>query len=589
MRNALHEHGITFETDMRQALQAAVERGDFTVVERFQLPARAESREPVPPAYRAGAVGRWLLGTGFLNGIWGHQAEALRTFEGGSNVVVATGTASGKSLIFQAAALRMLDQRPESVVLVFYPLKALVADQLVSWRQVLAAAGFSDNAVGRLDGDVLPDERQQIMESARVILATPDVTHAWLMSNLARPAHRRFFGRLALVIIDEAHVFDGVFGSNFAYLFRRLAVAARMASVGRGCDPLRVVAASATIANPSEHLSALTGMSFNIIDESLDGSPRQRRDVLHLACTAGDEASVAAELHSALLNESDQGSFITFVDSRQGVERLAIRAEAESKVRPYRSGYEASDRQAIERALREGSLRGVVSTSALELGVNIRHFSVGLNLNVPASRKSFRQRLGRVGRDKPGAFAIIAEPYAFRRFGLTLSEFYAASIEPSYLYLQNRFIQYAHARCLAEELEMLGVTGRKALPALEHWPEGFSGIFDFAYIGGPAARPREFDRIHEVGRDAPHYNYPLRNVAEEGFIVGAGGAASGPLHRIANLTLQQAIREGFPGAIYFHMGKGWKVFEWRSTVWDRVIRVANTNSRACPQLFDPSF
>ncbi len=127
----------------------------------------------------------------------------------------------------------MLDQRPESVVLVFYPLKALVADQLVSWRQVLAAAGFSDNAVGRLDGDVLPDERQQIMESARVILATPDVTHAWLMSNLARPAHRRFFGRLALVIIDEAHVFDGVFGSNFAYLFRRLAVAARMATSAR--------------------------------------------------------------------------------------------------------------------------------------------------------------------------------------------------------------------------------------------------------------------------------------------------------------------------------------------------------------------
>jgi DEAD/DEAH box helicase domain-containing protein len=403
------------------------------------------------------------------------------------------------------------------------------------------------------------------------------------MSNQAKRAHRHFLGRLALVVVDEAHVFDGVFGSNFAYLFRRLAVATRLASAGCEPQPLRVAAASATIANPSTHLTALTGMPFDTIDETLDGSPRHRREVLHLACKVGEEATVAAELHKTLLNGSDQGSFITFVDSRQGAERLALRTEAEDKVRPYRSGYEASDRQVIERALREGSLRGVVSTSALELGVNIRHFSVGLNLAVPASRKSFRQRLGRVGREKPGAFAVVAEPYAFRRFGLSLSEFYAASVEPSYLYLQNRFIQYAHARCLANELEMLGVTGRKTLPAFVQWPEGFRGIFEFAYVGGPAARPREFDDINRIGRDAPHYNYPLRHVAEEGFIVGTGGGAWGPPRRIANLTLQQAIREAFPGAIYLHMAKGWKVFEWRTTTWERTIRVGNTNSRAFPK------
>src|SRR5262249_54861088 len=216
----------------------------------------------------------------------------------------------------------------------------------------------------------------------------------------------------------------------------------------------------------------LTGMAFEAIDDTLDSSPRYGRQILHLACGSGQEASAAADLQKSKLERSDQGSFLTFIDSRQGAERLAIRTDAED-VKPYRSGYEGEDRASIERALRDGSLRGVVSTSALELGLNIPHFSVGLNLNVPVSRKSFRQRLGRVGRQRPGAFAILAEPYAFRRFGESLSSYYETSVEPAYLYLQNRFIQYAHARCLADELEMLGVLaarphrhswgGRKAL------------------------------------------------------------------------------------------------------------------------------
>jgi DEAD/DEAH box helicase domain-containing protein len=443
--------------------------------------------------------------------------------------------------------------------------------------------GHAAETVARIDGDVLPDEREKIMQSAKIILATPDVIHAWLMSNLAKPQHKKFLGRLKLVVIDEAHVFDSVFGSNFAYLFRRIAVAARMADRSREPEPLRVVAASATISNPGEHLTALTGLQFETIDEASDGSPQQARQVLHIAAKIGEEASLAVELHKAMLNGSNAGSFITFVDSRQGAERLAIRTDAENFVRPYRSGYEGTDREAIEVALRDGSLRGVVSTSALELGVNIPHFSVGLNLGVPASRKSFRQRLGRIGRTRPGAFAVIAEPYAFSRFGVSLHDYYAASVEPSYLYLQNRFIQYAHARCLADELEMLGVTGKKVLPGFVDWPDGFKSVFEFAYVGGPGARPREFDPIHRIGGDAPHYNYPLRNVAEESFIVSTGGGRHGPQRRVGNLTLQQAIREAFPGAIYLHLAKGWKVYEWRSTTWDRAIRVGDTQSRLFPR------
>jgi DEAD/DEAH box helicase domain-containing protein len=172
-------------TDMLEAFDGAI-ANHFTVVERVNLAARPEHREPVPAAFQSGGVGRWLSGLEFANGLWTHQAEALRRFENGANIVIATGTASGKSLVFQAAAVRTLDLRPDAAVLVFYPLKALLADQLVSWQQVVSAAGWPANSVARLDGDILPDERAKLMESARVILATPDVTHAWLMRNFGQ-------------------------------------------------------------------------------------------------------------------------------------------------------------------------------------------------------------------------------------------------------------------------------------------------------------------------------------------------------------------------------------------------------------------
>src|SRR5437588_1037215 len=439
-------------SDMLDAFVGCIDGLDLSVIEQVELPARSEQREPVPSPYTTERVGRWLNHEHFPNGLWTHQAEALRAFESGANVVISTGMASGKSLVFQAAALRILDQHPNAAVLVFYPLKALVADQLVIWRKIMKYDGYSDETVAKIDGDVLPNERENVIKTARVIVATPDVTHAWLMSNLAKPQHKRFLARLKLVIIDEAHVFDSVFGSNFAYLFRRIAVAARMSDRSDDPEALRVIAASATISNPGEHLALLTGLQFEAVGEDSDGSPQHLRRLSHLAAKPGEEPSLAADLHKAILDGSSNGSFITFVDSRQGAERLAIRTDANSVVRPYRSGYEGADREAIEAALRDGSLRGVVCTSALELGVNIPHFSVGLNLGVPASRKSFRQRIGRVGRQKPGAFAVLAEPYAFRRYGLSPRGYYAASVEPSYLYLQNRFIQYAHARCLAEEL-----------------------------------------------------------------------------------------------------------------------------------------
>ena len=570
--------------DMLERFERLISRNVVSAVDRLDLPARTERSLPIPGAYRIGASGRWLTSDTKLGGhVWRHQAKAMEIAAEGRNLIISTGTASGKSLVFQSVAFRALDRDVEATVIVFYPLKALSNDQLLSWRHAAVLAGFREEDILKLDGDIPRPMRSKLLEKARVVLMTPDVCQAWLLNEISNPAHRAFLMRVRLVVIDEAHVLEGVFGSNFAYLFRRLCLLRCLVQEANQRTELQVVAASATISTPEVHLNALTGLEFEMIGDEDDGAPRQRRSILHVAAANWQEADVAEAIHKELVTEATDGVFITFVDSRQGAERLAVRTGTDSLVKPYRSGYEAEDRLKIERALKGGQLRGVVSTSALELGIDIPHFEVGLNIGVPLTRKSFRQRLGRVGRQSAGAFAVVAEPYAFKRFGSTLGEYFDRSVEPSYLYLGNRFMQFAHARCLAEELEMLGVTGRKALQKEVIWPDGFAEVFDFAYTGGPAARPREFDQINRIGGDQPHFNYPLRNVPEDAYkVIHSRGGPTGPVH-VASVTVQQAIREAFPGAIYLHMAKGWRVHEWRSSTFDRAIRVSPTKSPILPQ------
>lgn len=560
---------------------------ELTVIERIELPAREEITVPVPDAYRTGPVGDWLLSDDTLKGnLWQHQALALEAFAAGNNAVLATGTASGKSLVFQAAAIKTLQEDGESKVLAFYPLKALAADQVVSWRYALEMAGMPQDWIVSVTGDMPIPERKIALENARIVIATPDVCHTWLMRNLAGRAFKNFLASIDLLVIDEAHVFEAVFGSNSAFLFRRFQAAARICRAKNRDDRVfSVIAASATIANPGEHLHALTGLDFAVIDENQDSSPQHARSLLHVACNPDETQGIISDLQREMVERSDTGSFITFVDSRQGVERLAAQTEHDL-VNPYRSGYEAEDRAAIEKALRSGRLRGVVATSALELGIDIPHFAVGLNLELPVSRKAFRQRLGRIGRSTPGAFAVVAEASAFRRYGSSLGDYYRGSIEPSRLYLENRFVHFAHAKCLAEELDMLGVKGRSVPPSNIDWPSGFANVYEFAKVDGTRVRPREFDHIAGIGGDNPHYNYPLRNIGEENFQIATG---SGQLQRIGNLTLQQAIREAYPGAIYMHMGQRWRVREWRSTTWERAIRVspwkAPVNTRPLIRMF----
>lgn len=526
------------------------------VVEEIRMPARTEQRQAMPQEVLASAIGRHLRSTIAPDGkLWRHQSMALAEHVAGRDVVVTTSTASGKSLIFQSAGIREVEHSPTGRVLIFYPLKALASDQLLAWRRLLAGAGFDPAIVAEITGDVAPAERFERLRTARVAMLTPDVAHAWLMSNLSSPVVRDFLGNLSIVVLDEAHVLESVFGSSVSFLLRRIENAASHLRAGRGGATFRYIAASATVEDPGSHLERLTGRRFQVIDDLDEGSPRHPRRILHLA-PIRTGATDMVELQRRLLGRSQTGSFIAFQDSRQGVEKSAA-STGVSGVLPYRNGFERHDRQRIERSLKSGEARGVVATSALEMGIDISEFAVGINTGVPTSRKALRQRIGRVGRSSAGIFAVIAPPDEWTRFGETFREFVTGGVEPCSLYLGNHFLQTAHAQCLHREMQAIGQRSPAAPPGF--WPNGF---------------PEALEACEPDGHGSPHHRYPLRDVGDTSLKLCAGDEV------IGQLTLRNAIVEAYPGATYLHMGKPWEVRGWgKSATGGAEIRLVPGASR----------
>ncbi len=561
---------------MYEAIRNLIDSNEFSVVESFEIPGRPARYAKVPRFLYDSKVGSYL-DEEFENGLWKHQAEALEELGEGRNVVISTSTASGKSLIFRALALHRVMLDPQSRVVVFYPQRALVEDQLRGWRAMARVLGVDETIIGRIDGSVRPmSEREEILRKARIVIMTPDVCQAWLMSRLSLPVVKDFVGSLSTLVMDEAHTLEGVFGSNFSFLVRRL-MAARDHIMGNqdNSSQIQLIAATATIAKPGEHLRRLTGGDFVVIDHTDDGAQQSERLVAHIACPPGDELNIARQLQQAVLTRGREGGFITFMDSRKGVEALAMATEGDiqglfddAAVRPYRAGYDAEERRRIERELRSGVLRGVVSTSALELGIDFPTLSIGFNLGVPPTRKAYRQRLGRVGRNGPGAFIIIGPPNEFRQYGTSLQEYHDMSVEPSYLYLNNRFMQFAHGRCLAIEREALVASSR--LPTGVQWPDGFGDHYLAARPGGN--RPAEFDAIAELGGDTPHLGYPLRNIGEQNFQIKLN-ENSAP---IGDANQSQALRECYPGAAYYHNMRPYYVAAWHTRTFQQpFVRVRN--------------
>jgi len=345
---------------------------------------------------------------------WSHQAEGAEHAHAGRDVVVATGTASGKSLVYQLPVLTRLTTDPRATALYLSPTKALAADQLRALRE-LELEGIRPAA---LDGDVPMGERDWIRHHSRWIFSNPDMLHRSVLPRHGRWA--AFLRRLSYVVVDECHTYRGVFGSHVALLLRRLLRVARR----YGATPT-IVLASATVASPGEFAGVLIGREVQAVTE--DGSPSAGRTValweppLMPELTGENGAPVrrpasteSARMLADLVIEGARS--LAFVRSRRGAETTALGARRivvdvdralVDRISAYRGGYLPEERRELEAALMSGELLGVATTNALELGVDIAGLDAVIVAGFPGTRASFWQQAGRAGRAADEALVVL--------------------------------------------------------------------------------------------------------------------------------------------------------------------------------------
>src|SRR4051794_25264111 len=362
-------------------------RADNRLVREAFEGAREPQTAPLPDSLHPALLAA-LRGAG-IDALWTHQAQALDAAWAGP-MIVTTGTASGKSLCFNLPTLDVLCSDAKARAIYLYPTKALAQDQ----ARAINALGLTKQVRPAIyDGDTPREQRTQIRRRSNLVLTNPDMLHVGIL-----PHHRSWgdvFANLAVVVVDEAHVYRGVFGSHVANVLRRL----RRIAAAYGTEP-RFVLASATIANPGELAERLTGLpEFTVIDR--DGSPGGRRTIAMWNPPITDEQlatrrsplAEAADLLAELVAEGART--IVFMKSRKAVELMARfaqlaledrgRPELTDRIAHYRAGYTPQQRRELERRLVEGELLGVVSTDALELGIDIGSLDAAICVTFPGT------------------------------------------------------------------------------------------------------------------------------------------------------------------------------------------------------------
>jgi DEAD/DEAH box helicase domain-containing protein len=512
------------------------------------LPARsariAEPALPFPPALRA-RMPRQL---------WSHQVEAMDLARAGRSVAVATGTASGKSLCYQAPIVEAAmghrpdgSEAPPGTALVLYPTKALAQDQLRSF------AGFDlpGVTVACYDGDTHPDDRAWARKHASVLLSNPDMVHAALLPHHGRWA--TFLMRLRYVVVDELHTLRGIFGSHVAQVLRRL----RRICAHYGADPTFLFS-SATIGRPGELASALCGLDVAAVTD--DGSPSGKRifalwNPPLLDEASGVRASANGETATILAELVQQGSkAIAFCRSRKGTELVAADTRRRvgslaPAVRPYRGGYLASERRAIEAELFAGRLRGVVATSALELGIDVGGLDACVLDGFPGTIASMWQQAGRAGRTQQESLAVLVAGVDQLDQWLMAhpKEVFSRQPEPAVVNPSNRFVLLPHLACAAYELPLSRDDER-------WWGDDLDdGVLDLVHADHLKVRDR---RGYWAGRGSPAWGVGLRSGSSVEYRIAE---PDGRL--IGTVDASRAFDVVHEGAVYLHQGQAWRVDE----------------------------
>ncbi|RPH56910.1 MAG: DEAD/DEAH box helicase, partial [Acidobacteria bacterium] len=430
----------------------------ITAVRR--LPACPARSAPFPPAIDPRL--RAALGARGIAELYTHQAEAIEHALHGRHVVVTTPTASGKTLCYNVPILNAVLHDPSSRALYLFPTKALAQDQLAELHALSSAIGESSGfeiGVHTYDGDTPQDARRAIRGRAHLVLSNPDMLHSGILPH--HPKWAKLFENLQFIVIDELHAYRGVFGSHLANVLRRLHRICRH----YGSRPV-FICSSATIANPRELAERLTEQSFALVEES--GAPRGEKWFVFVNPPVvnrelGIRRSYLAETRRVageFLRRNLQA--IVFAQSRLATEILTTYLKEDfagvpgddQRIRGYRGGYLPGRRREIERGLRTGHVRGVVSTNALELGLDIGALDVSVMAGYPGTIAATWQRAGRAGRrNSRSAAVLVASSAPVDQFVIRHpSYFFDASPEHALINPDNLHILLAHVKCAAFEL-----------------------------------------------------------------------------------------------------------------------------------------
>jgi DEAD/DEAH box helicase domain-containing protein len=488
--------------------------------------------------------------------LYSHQAKALASAREGKNYALVTSTASGKSLCYNLPVLERHLEQPDSTFLYVFPTKALAQDQMRALFQLLDTAGLN-LSFGAYDGDTPKAERSRLRRSAKLIVTNPDMLHVGIL-----PYHfnwARFLRCLQFVVIDEAHVYRGVFGSHVANVLRRL----RRLCLYYGSDP-QFVFASATMANPQEFLEQLAGVPVEVIDE--DGSPHGPRyfylwnpPLLEPELgLRGSFLEEAANIFASLVAEGLR--VLAFTRTRRGAELLYLMVQRRleevaphlvARVSSYRAGYLPEERREIEHGMFYGELLGVSSTNALELGIDIGDLDAVILVGYPGSIASLWQMAGRAGRkgQLSATFLVASTDMIDQYFMHSPEDLFARSFEHTLINPENPYILDAHLRCAALELPVEPEADKILFgPSLEDRCEGLARTGELKWNG----------RWVYSGRDAnPARRINIRSSSAFDYLVV--DVESG--RTLATVDDTRVFSEAHPGAVYLIRGESYVVLE----------------------------
>jgi DEAD/DEAH box helicase domain-containing protein len=496
--------------------------------------------------------------------LYSHQCDAINRIRSGKNVIITTPTASGKTLAFNLPVFEGLEEDREARALYLYPTKALSNDQLATLEQMAMFTGISARPA-IYDGDTPQSKRAAIRENSRVIISNPHELHQVLSWHAK---WRPFFSNLNFIVIDEAHRYRGVFGSHIALLIRRLVRLCHF----YGSSP-QFILSTATLANPLEFAGKLTGQPFELVDE--DGSPHGRKHfVLYNPFYDGvGERSTYQETKDLLVScVKEDLQTLCFTGSRKMAELVTLWAREDVRrssarlaesISAYRAGYLPEERRIIEHQLKEGTMKGVVSTNALELGIDIGSLDAVIIAGYPGTMMSTRQQAGRAGRKGEESLAILvafANPLD-QYFMRHPQHFFSRSHEFAIIDTGNPYIVSGHLLCAAAELPL------REIPDQEYFGETFPDLL---------SELASSDLIRKTSRG---WVYSGRGRAADAVrLDGIPGSTFRILchgRLLETMDRAQAYREAHKGAIMLHQGDTYVVSEM--DLETHTVRVTETD------------